>query len=117
MAHERRRVEKVAKLLQAELSSLILTRLKDPKVDGVTITDVRVSSDLSVARVFFAAADDVAAGEAAEGLGRATSFLRREVGRRLELRKTPELRFHRDEALEHGHRVDAVLREIQEGEE
>lgn len=117
MAEDRRRPERVAELLRFELSTLILTRVKDPRVEGLTITGVSVSPDLSVATVYFASGGDEAARRAAEGLERTASFLRREVGARLRLRKTPELRFRRDEALEEGLRIDGILKELDgEGE-
>lgn len=111
MVQDGRRVERVARLIREELSALIISKLKDPRVAGVTVTDVRVTPDLSVARVYFAAGDEDA-DRAAEGLARAAPFLRREVGASLRLRRMPELRFQRDEALEHGHRVDSILKEI-----
>jgi ribosome-binding factor A len=113
---DRRRTDKVAQLVQAEVSKLLLERVKDPRVEGVTVTEVRVSSDLSFARVYFAVAPDRAE-KAAEGLERAAPFLRRELGSRLRLRRVPELRFERDEALEHGTKINAILKQMARGEE
>jgi ribosome-binding factor A len=111
-----RRNERVAELLRQELGSLLLRQVKDPALQALTITDVRVVSDLSVARVYFAAHDDESAAEILGGLERAVPFLRREIGRRLELRRPPELRFARDTVLEEGLRIDAILREISDEE-
>jgi ribosome-binding factor A len=105
-------VERVAELLRAELASLLIRRVKDPCVEGLTITAVVVSPDLSVAKVYFAAPDDEAAARGEEGLDRAASFLRREVAATLRLRKIPDLRFLRDEVLERGMRIDAILKDI-----
>lgn len=117
MAQDRRRVDRIGELLKAELSALALRRIKDPRLQGLTITEVSVTPDLSVARVYFAASDDEAAGRIQDALDKAAPFLRREVGAKLRLRKTPELRFRRDEALEHGTRIEAILRELDEGDE
>ncbi len=112
-----RRNERVAELIRQVLGELLIKRVKDPALRGASLTDVQVSPDLSVARVFFAARDEGEARRIGRGLERATSFLRRELGRRIETKRTPELRFERDLALEQGMRIDAVLREISEEEE
>lgn len=112
MAQDRRRIDRIGELLKGELAELALRKVKDPRLQGLTVTDVSVSPDLSVARVYFAAADDEAASRIQAALEKAAPFLRREVGSRLRLRKTPELRFRRDEALEQGTRIEAILREI-----
>lgn len=106
------RSEKIAQLIREQLGLLLIRRVKDPAVQGVTITDVRVSGDLSVATAYFVASDEEVK-RVARGLDRASSFLRRELGARLELRRTPALRFRRDEAVEHGERIDEVLRELE----
>ena len=109
------RVERVAQLLREGIGELLARRVKDPDVQGVTITDVRVSPDLGVAKVYFAA-ETAKAATIQRGLQRASSFLRRELGGKLRLKRTPELRFERDEALEEGMHIDEVLREIAESD-
>lgn len=112
-----RRHERVAELLWRELSFLLLKMVKDPVLQRLPITDVRVAPDLSVARIYFAASDDEKAAAILAGLGRATPFLRRELGRSLRLKRLPELRFARDTVLEQGLHIDAILREISDGGE
>lgn len=106
------RSERVAQLLKQELGELFLRRVKDPIVSGVTITDIQVTNDLSIAKVYFAAEDEASAKKIKDGLTRTAPFLRRELGKKLRLKRTPELRFLRDEALEHGTHIDTILREI-----
>ena len=115
---EERRQERVAKLLREELGKLLLQKVKDPTVAGVTITAVHVSPDFSIAQIFFAASDDESAKRIGGGLDRASPFLRRQLKSNLRLKRTPELRFKRDLNLEHGSHIDAILREIstEEGE-
>ena len=102
---------RVAQLLQQELASLIDTELKDPRVGFVTITGVRVTSDLSYANVavsVYGTAQRCA--EALAGLRAASAFLRRELARRIQLRHAPELCFEKDDTLERAARLDQLLR-------
>ena len=93
---------------------MLLTEIKDPRVSGVTVSDVRVTRDLSYADVYVGvdASGDRAA--ALEGLERAAGFIRRELGRRLHLRKIPEFRFEADETLSHASRIEELLRQVHE---
>jgi len=108
-----RRQRKVADLIQEELSDIIARRVRDPRVEGVTITGVRVSPDLRYAEVYFSQfGDDEARQSALAGLTAAAGFMRHELAPRLDLRYTPELRFHVDRSWEEGARIDALLEEI-----
>jgi ribosome-binding factor A len=106
-----RRLERLSALVREELGNLLVGRAKDPSLARVTITAVKVSPDLDVARVFYVAPEGEA--EAARrDLSRAAPFLRRELGARLRLKRTPELRFAPDEGFEQGLRIESILREI-----
>lgn len=102
----------MAELIRQEIAGLLVKRVKDPTLHDVTLTEVKVSPDLSVATVYFAAAGEAEAAVIRAGLERATPFFRREMGRVLKAKRTPVLRFHRDEALEEGMHIDSILREI-----
>jgi ribosome-binding factor A len=107
-----RRPERVSDLVRAEISNMLLTELHDPAFGFVTITGVEMSPDLRSARVYFSCLDDAAYGRTEEGFARAAGFLRREVGKRCQLRYAPELRFIADHSLERGARVEKILREV-----
>ena len=105
-----RRPERVAHLLQAKLAELLL-RAGDPRLHDVTLTGVRMSSDLRVAWVYVRALAGPTARDATlRALGRAAHFLRGELGRALGLRVTPELRFEYDTVPDTAQRVDDLLR-------
>lgn len=105
-----RRPERVAHLVQAELAALLL-RAGDPRLREATITAVRMSPDLRLARVYVRTLGGAAARPAMlRGLARAAHFLRGEVGRALGLRVTPELRFEYDTMPDTAERVEALLR-------
>jgi len=106
------RRERVAHQIQAELARLILREARDPLLQSVTLTGVRVTADLRLARVYFRTlTPDAAPREGAEALRRATPFLRRQLGRALGMRVTPELRFEYDTTPDTARRVDALLEE------
>ena len=106
-----RRPARVAHLVQAELARLLLREVKDPRLQHVTVTAVRMSPDLRVANVYVRT---LGAGDAAplDALRRAAPFLRGEVGRALGLRVTPELRFAHDTVPDDAQRLDDLLRAV-----
>ena len=113
------RPDRVADQIRQELSEL-LTRgvVHDPGIGFITLTRVKVSPDLQLARVYYTSlGDDAARRETAKALQRATGFFRRRVGDRLQLRRVPEIEFHFDESVGHQDRVEQIIRELHEEEE
>lgn len=111
------RADRVARLVQRELGDILSSEVKDPRVTDaglLTVTHVRVSDDLSVARVFVTVhgADEVRLEAALKGLASAAPHMRRSLGRRLEAKRIPELRFQLDDTEERAGRVEELLREI-----
>jgi ribosome-binding factor A len=101
-------------LLQETLSDLLQREVADPRLDFVTVTDVDTTSDLRQAHVyvtFLGAAEDRQSGM--EALGKATSYLRRQLGQRVYLRYVPELTFHLDKSIERGLRIDEILQSLE----
>ncbi len=108
-----RRQRKVADLIQEELSDLVTRKVRDPRVAGVTITEVRVSPDLRYADVFISKlGEEREAEEALAGLNAAAGYLKRELAPRIELRFMPDLRFHIDRSWERGAHIDALLEQL-----
>ncbi len=105
----RGRPQKIADLMQRELSGLLQREVRDPRVGMVTITSVDVSPDLSHAKVFFTILDSGKKDETAKGLQRAASFLRSQLSRRMSMYTTPELRFVYDESVERGDRLSRLI--------
>lgn len=114
MAEHRR--DRVAHLIRGELAGLLLREARDPRLQAVTITDVRVTADLRLARIQFRTLTAEATPRAAQAaLRRATPFLRGALGRALGMRVTPELRFEYDTTPDTARRVDALLDEVRPG--
>lgn len=102
------RSRRIAQQIQQTLSELIRRELRDPRLGMVTITEVRVSNDLSSAKVYFS----VLGGQmeqAQEILQAAAPILRGPMGRALGIRHSPELRFVQDELIENGARLSALI--------
>ena len=105
----RLRPQKVADLIQRELSDLLRREVRDPRVGMVTLTAVDVSPDFSHAKVLYTCLDPAHVEAAGHGLRRAAGFLRSRLARRLELYATPELRFEYDESIERGDRLHRLI--------
>ena len=104
------RSARVASELGRLLNEMLLREIKDPRLHGVQITDVELSGDLSVARIFFSLLDpDGEQAPAEAALHSATGFIRRKVGRELRLRRVPELRFVRDESARRGFEISRLI--------
>jgi ribosome-binding factor A len=112
----KRRQERIADLIQRELSDIVQRRIKDPRLEGLTITGTRVSPDYMYADIHFyrLGSDEQGIEEAREGLESALGFIRRELGSRIRTRFTPELRFHIDESLDYGDHIDSLLAQVRE---
>jgi len=115
---EGKRSEKVADLIQKEISQMLVKSVKDPRIGFVTITKVTVSEDCRFAKVFFSVAGTLAERESSgKGLESAKGYVRRELGRRLRLRYTPEIVFQFDPSIEYAIHMEEVIRDIHRGKE
>ena len=114
-----RRSERLGEEIREEVARIV-AQLKDPRIGFVTVTRVSLTADLRVARIFVGVLGDQSQQQKGlEGLRQAAGFVRRELGRRIRTRYTPEVLFEYDEGLEATERVARLLREVEtdEGEE
>ncbi len=108
------RPDRVGDQLRQELAELIARELHDPGIGFLTLTQVKVTPDLQQARVYYTTLGDQAQRkETGRALGRATPFLRRQVGQRLRLKHVPELEFFYDESIERQDRIERIILDIQ----
>ncbi|HPQ69640.1 MAG TPA: 30S ribosome-binding factor RbfA [bacterium] len=109
-----KRADRVAgEILRLLGEMLIGGEIKDPRLQKVSFTHVKLSDDLRNARVFFSLiGDEKEQQQATKALMRCGGFLKKEIGHRLQLRYTPELRFQFDPSLEHGAHIDDLLQHI-----
>ncbi|MBD1883749.1 30S ribosome-binding factor RbfA [Microcoleus vaginatus] len=110
-----RRIERVASLIKREVSLMLLNGIKDDRVGAgmVSVTDVIVSGDLQHTKIFVSIyGTDEAKAETMEGLKSATSYVRSQLGQRLQLRRTPEVIFLEDHSLERGDKMLILLNQL-----
>ena len=113
------RNERVRKTLIKEIADIVQKEIRDPKMTGmISITDVELSHDNSFAKVYFSvlAPNDEEKTKTAQALIDNTSKIRYEIGKRIRLRLTPELRFYEDESLERGTKITDLINKISRGE-
>lgn len=111
------RAVRVGEQVKKELSYLLQHELKDPRIGFVTVTSVEMSRDLEHAKVYVSVmGDEEQKKRTLEGLEKAKGFLRSEVGRRLGIRRTPELVFKIDQSIEHGQHISKLLEEVKRSE-
>jgi ribosome-binding factor A len=105
-----KRATRVADQIRMEVADIIMRKTKDPRVASVTVTDVEITNDLRLARVFVTTMLNAEQErEAFAGLEKAGGFIRSELGRRLNLRYTPELVFQKDTSGPRGDRILSIL--------
>ena len=109
------RVGRLAQEILREVNDILMKKVRDPRVQNVTLTDVDVTGDLQQATIYYSTLDkDTEAQEETQlGLDKATGLIRKELGGRLTLYKTPELSFSRDRSIEYGNHIDTLLQKIQ----
>jgi ribosome-binding factor A len=107
------RPDRVGDQIRSELALLIAREVHDPGVGFLTLTRVRVTPDLQLARVFYTSlGDERAQRETARALRRAAPFLRRQLGQRIRLRRVPELEFLYDESIAQNDRIEQILQDL-----
>jgi ribosome-binding factor A len=112
------RQSRVGEQIKKELSQLIQQELKDPRIGFLTITGVDVTGDLSQAKVYLSVlGTDEQKKDTLAALAKANGFLRSEIGKRIRLRKVPELLFKTDTSVDYGIRIESLLHQLRREEQ
>ena len=113
------RVGRLEQEIQREVNDLLLKQVRDPRVQGITITGVEVTGDLQQATIYFSILADQAsaATRALAGLNHAKGLIRRELGHRLSIYKTPEIFSKQDQSIRYGEHIDQLLKQLHEREQ
>ena len=110
MPREFSRNQRLGHQVQRTLSELLRFETKDPRLDGVSLTSVELSRDLSVARVYYSLLDpDGDPAPVQQGLEKAAGFLRAKLGQAIKVRHVPELRFKHDDSAAEGQRMSDLI--------
>jgi ribosome-binding factor A len=112
------RIGRVEQEIQREVNDILLKRVRDPRVEGVTITGVELTGDLQHAKIYYSilsnAASDVEKAQA--GLDKASGLIRRELGARIKIYKIPDLTFVQDESVRYGEHIDQLINQLHQQE-
>jgi ribosome-binding factor A len=106
------RADRIADSIREEVAGLLINGIKDPRVSGITITDVKVSADISIARVFFTASQDSNKKNILDGLNSAKGFIKKTIFKNLTMRHYPDIDFVYDEVFENGMKMGNLIRKI-----
>ncbi|HJE15686.1 MAG TPA: 30S ribosome-binding factor RbfA [Lapidilactobacillus dextrinicus] len=108
------RVGRVEQEVQREVNDILLKRVRDPRVEGVTITGVDLTGDLQQATIYYSILSNKASDvkKAQAGLDKASGLIRRELAARIKIYKIPELEFVQDESVRYGERIDELIRQM-----
>ena len=115
MSKNEARLGRVNEELMKALSQIITYELKNPDVTGmISVTRVKVTPDLKYAKVYVSMLNSKSVEKTMQGLKDSAGFMRSQVARMVNLRITPELVFEDDDSIEHGERIDNILKQISE---
>jgi ribosome-binding factor A len=107
------RADRIADRVRQEVTQLLAREVRDPRIGLITVTRVRMTPDLLLARVYYTTMGDAKERrELQRGLDRATRFIRRQLGQRLQLRRVPKVEFRFDEMVEEQRRIEQLFDEI-----
>ncbi len=105
------RTRRIGLQIQRDLADLIRSQIKDPRIGMVSVNAVKVSRDLSHAKVYITTLDDSAREVTLDILQKAAGFLRHELGQMMSIRNIPQLHFFYDESIEQGSRLESLIEE------
>lgn len=114
--HPYKRSQRLSILLREEIADIIMKRIKDPRLGFITVTDVELSNDLKIAKVFISVLKDEDRDITIEILNSAKGLIRNEVSKRIRVKFIPTIEFMIDKSIEHGFKIDKLLKEIREKE-
>lgn len=108
------RMDRLGNIFQEDISKIISMEIKDQDINFVTITSVKISSDLSYAKVYFTTLDQDKKDSTARALNKASGFIRGKLCEVVDLRKMPELTFIYDTSIEYGQKIEDIITKINE---
>lgn len=110
-----KRTEKVGEQILRMIADLLMEKVRDPRIEGVTLTGVNLSNDLKQARVFFSIiGQQREINDALTGLESAKGYIKKQMGLRSRLRYVPDIVFEYDSTLETGDRIEKLIKKINE---
>jgi len=111
-----KRSQRVGHLIRKEVSDIIMNRLKDTRLGFITVTDVKVTDDLKLARIHYSVLKEEDREVTGRILESSSSYIRSELGSRIKMKFTPNIEFHYDEGPSYGDHISRLLKKIQDNE-
>lgn len=108
------KIQRLASAISQEISNIIANEANDSLLKTITITGCEVTNDLSFAKVYFTSLSNLSAECLEKELKEASSYIRGELSKKIEMRHTPELRFIFDKSIDYGNRIEKILEAINE---
>lgn len=108
------KIDRIESNMIKEISYILMTEVKDKNIRFVTVTDCKVTNDLSFAKVYFTLLNEEYKEETLKALKNASGFIRKELAVRLDIRHIPELEFIFDESIEYGKKIENIIEKIHE---
>lgn len=108
------KIDRIASNLVKEISYILMTEVKDPDIKFVTVTDCRVTNDLSYAKVYVTVFNQDRINQTMQALKDATGFIRHELNDRVDIRHIPELEFVYDQSIGYGKKIENIIEQIHE---
>lgn len=108
------KIDRIASNIVKEISYILATEVKDNDIKFVTVTDAKVTNDLSFAKIYFTVLDENRKKETLEALKNASGFIRKQLADRIDIRHIPELEFIYDESIAYGKKIEDIIEHIHE---
>ncbi len=110
------KIDRIASNIVKEVSYIIANEVKDSDIRFVTITDAKVTNDLSFAKIYFTVLDENRKKDTLIALKNASGFIRKELADRIDIRHIPELEFVYDESIAYGKKIENIIEQIHDGD-
>lgn len=110
------KIDRLNNLFLEEISKILRTEIKDERISFVTITDVKITSDLYYAKVYVTVLNDNERDNIIKLLNKASNFIERELSHRIQIRRMPNITFVYDESIEYANNIEKIIERINENE-
>lgn len=110
------KIERIASNMIKEISYILMTEIKDQDIKFVTITDCKVTNDLSFAKLYYTTLNEDRKTETEKALKSAAGYIRRQLAERIDIRHIPELQFIYDESIAYGKKIENIIEQIHDEE-
>jgi len=106
------RADRVAELIQRKIADILIKKTNDPHLQSVTITTVKMTADLKLAKIYFIAPEKKKKENVIKAFNKASGFIKQNLAKNLQTRYMPELRFYYDETLNYGRHIEKILKNL-----